>query len=83
MANIWKPGVYPGSRRKKDYFEGWYFKSVSADEKTAYAIAPECRITRDPETSHAFIMIMDARDQKLFHFKYPLLNSGPIKINSK
>lgn len=72
MANIWKPGVFQGIRKKKDYFEGWYFKSVSADEKKAYAIIPGVSITRDPNTSHAFIMIMDARNQKLFHFKYPL-----------
>lgn len=69
---IWKPGIFQGRGKKKDYFEGWYFKSVTQDEKTAFAIIPGVSITENPEKSHAFIMVMDARNQKLYYFEYPL-----------
>ncbi len=38
MSNLWKPEVFQGKGNKKNYFEGWYFKSVSKDENTAYAV---------------------------------------------
>lgn len=72
MRKIWNPGIFQGKGKKKDYFEGWYFKSVSNDEKTAFAIIPGLSVTRDHQKSHAFIMIMDARHQQLYYFQYPL-----------
>ena len=35
LGKIWKPEVFQGRGKKKDYFEGWYFKSVSQDEKNS------------------------------------------------
>ncbi|UTB32878.1 MAG: hypothetical protein NKF70_00940 [Methanobacterium sp. ERen5] len=61
-----------GPKQKKEYFEGWYFKSVSKDEQTAYAIIVGVSITKIFEDSHAFIMLMDARNQVLHYFSYPM-----------
>lgn len=72
MPNIWKPGVFQGRGKIKDYFEGWYFKCVSKDEKTAFAIIPGVSLGHNIANSHSFIMIMDARNQKLNYFKYPI-----------
>ncbi len=72
MLNIWKPEVFQGNGKKKDYFEGWYFKSVSEDEKTAYAIIVGISIARNIEKSHSFIMFVDSRNQELHYFQYPL-----------
>jgi hypothetical protein len=72
MAKIWKPEVFQGRGKKKDYFEGWYFKSVSKYEQNAYAIIAGVSITKKLNKSHAFIMLMDARNQVLHYFKYPL-----------
>src|SRR5664279_2627474 len=72
MAKIWKPEVFQGRGKKKDYFEGWYFKSVSKDEKLAYAIIAGVSISKNMNKSHAFIMLMDARNQVLHYFKYPI-----------
>ena len=72
MVKIWKPEVFQGRGKKKDYFEGWYFKSVSKDEKIAYAIIAGVSISKKIDKSHAFIMLMDARKQVLHYFKYPI-----------
>jgi hypothetical protein len=72
MTKIWKPEVFQGRGKKKDYFEGWYFKSVSKDEKIAYAIIAGLSISKYPNNSHAFIMFVDARNTKLHYYQYPL-----------
>lgn len=72
MAKIWKPEVFQGRGKNKDYFEGWYFKSVSKDENLAYAIIAGISISKNLNKSHAFIMLMDARNQVLHYFKYPI-----------
>jgi len=79
MVAIWNPEIFQGKNKKKNYFEGWYFKSVSADEETAYALIPGLSLSKDQEKSHAFIMLMDARNQKLYHFKYPLAEFSATK----
>lgn len=72
MTNLWKPGVFQGSLKKKGYFEGWYFKSVTADEKEALAIIPGVSLARDRADSHAFVMFMNARARTMAYFRYPL-----------
>jgi hypothetical protein len=72
MAKIWKPAVFQGKGKKNNYFEGWYFKLVSKDEKKAFAIIPGVSLTKDRAKSHAFVMVMDARQKQLYYFKFPL-----------
>jgi hypothetical protein len=72
MSNIWKPAIFQGRGKYQDYFEGWYFKSVDRDEKTAFAIIPGLSLSKDKTKSHAFIMLVDARNQKLYYNEYPV-----------
>lgn len=45
---------------------------VDYSEKRAYAVIPGVSIARDPLKSHAFIMFLDARAQKMNYFRYSL-----------
>ena len=72
MTKIWKPEVFQGRGKKKGYFEGWYFKSVSNDEETAHAIIAGLSLTENPNDSHAFVMLMDARNKNLHYHQYSL-----------
>lgn len=70
LRKIWNPQIYQGAYRKKDYFEGWYFKLVSSDGKSAVAIIPGIsRKSRDE--SHAFIQIIEGDTGKTMYFEYP------------
>ena len=80
MLGIWKPEIFHGRGKNKDFFEGWYFKIVDRREKSAYAVIPGVSITKDPSNSHAFIMFFDARAQKMHYFRYPL---GELKASDK
>lgn len=72
MLDTWKPGIYHGRRKKKDFFEGWYFKMVDSAENNAYAVIPGVSISMDPLKSHAFVMFLDARAHQMYYFRYPL-----------
>jgi hypothetical protein len=72
MLDTWKPGIFHGRRKKKDFFEGWYFKMVDRSEKHAYAVIPGVSITGDPLKSHSFVMFLAARAQRMRYFRYPL-----------
>jgi tocopherol cyclase len=70
--SIWKPGVYHGAGKTRDYFEGWYFKCVSREERAALAVIPGVSITAEAKRSHAFVMVADASSQKAHYFRFPL-----------
>lgn len=71
MFTKWKPAVFQGSLHKKRYFEGWYFKAVDKSEDNALAVIPGISLT-DKDNSHAFIMVLQARKQKLHYFDFPI-----------
>lgn len=66
---IWRPETFQGSLRKKKYFEGWYFKQVTADARHACAVIPG--ISLGKSGSHAFIQFFDSRAGKAWYFRYP------------
>ena len=72
INNIWKPEIFHGLRKKKDFFEGWYFKMVDLSEEHAYAVIQGVSISKDPLKSHSFVMFLDARAQRMHYFMYPL-----------
>ena len=72
MFDTWKPGIFHGRKKRRIFFEGWYFKMVDSSEKNAYAVIPGVSIAGDPLKSHGFIMFLDARAQRMSYFRYPL-----------
>jgi hypothetical protein len=74
---IWNPGTFQGAGKKKNYFEGWYFKSVDRDERAAYAVIPGVSLAADCARTHAFVMLMDARRHRMFYFRHPLAEFRP------
>lgn len=66
-----KQEYFQGQHRKSRYFEGWYFKCISADRKHAIAIIPGMAV--DPRgEKHAFIQVINAVSGKTWyhHFSY-------------
>lgn len=67
---LFHPEYFQGQRKKKHYFEGWYFKCISADRKRAIAIIPGMAI--DPQGAHhAFIQVINAVSGKTHYFHFP------------
>lgn len=54
MGNIWSnQNLFQGNLRKKNYFEGWYYKQVSRDGNTAISFIPG--ISLNDNDSHCFV----------------------------
>ena len=37
---LWHPEAYQGSRKRRNYFEGWYYKLVNRDRSRSLALIP-------------------------------------------
>ena len=66
---ILNPSTYHGTRQKPPFFEGWYFKMVSADEKHKIAIIPGVILGKD---AHAFVQVIDGSDGSTEYFTFPI-----------
>ncbi|MBS0010523.1 MAG: hypothetical protein KFF49_03890, partial [Bacteroidales bacterium] len=67
---VFRPWVFQGSKRYRNYFEGWYFKHVSADRKHVYAIIPGVSLSEND--SHSFVQLIDGLSGETFYYRYPL-----------
>lgn len=50
-----EPIYFQGSLKKRNYFEGWYYKMVSKDTHTTVALIPG--VSLNPVDTHAFIQV--------------------------
>lgn len=60
IGRIWSPETFQGVHRKKDYFEGWYFKLIDPARETVLALIPGIAIGESRQNAHAFIQLIDA-----------------------
>jgi len=67
---LFSPHVFQGDLKLKNYFEGWYFKQVTADLSHVWSFIPGIALT--PEGKQAFIQFIDGITGKTAWFEYPL-----------
>ncbi len=67
---VFHPSWFQGSRRRKNYFEGWYLKSVSEDGGFSMVFIPGISMTS--EDSHAFVQAIDGKTGRTWYFRYRL-----------
>jgi hypothetical protein len=75
LKSIWSPAMFQGWGRKKNYFEGWYFKIVTADESHAYGIIPGIALSKND--SHSFIQVIDGVQKKSAYHRFTLSEFVP------
>jgi hypothetical protein len=63
------PDLYHGHGKKPPFFEGWYFKTVSADEKQRYAFIPGAILG---EKGHAFVQVLNGSTGASAYHTFPL-----------
>lgn len=72
FSNVLKPDRYHGFSAKPPFFEGWYYKLVSEDEATRFAIIPGVYLSPNPAESHSFVQVFDSEAQVVRYHTYPL-----------
>ena len=68
---LYHPEIFQGHLSKKKYFEGWYYKCVSAQEDQTIAVIPGIAMY-DREDRHAFIQVMDGQQQTATYHRCPI-----------
>lgn len=53
LKKIKHPVLFQGKLDKKKYFEGWYYKQVTADRKTSLSFIPA--VSLNPDDPHSFV----------------------------
>lgn len=67
---VYNPEIFQGNLKKKNYFEGWYFKNVSSDLQHVYSFIPGISLTENDK--HAFIQVINGITGKTDYVTYPL-----------
>ena len=70
LPRFLKPELFQGNLNKKKYFEGWYFKNVSADMEHVWSFIPGISLNQDDP--HAFIQSIDGITGETDYTSYPL-----------
>ncbi len=66
------PEMFQGNKKKKRYFEGWYFKMVSDDGQSILSIIPGISLSSDGSEQHAFIQVIDGKTAQTFYYSFPI-----------
>lgn len=69
LRKIYNPPEFQGNLKKKNYFEGWYLKHVSADLMHSVSFIPGISLSKDP---HSFIQIINGLTGESFYIRYDL-----------
>lgn len=71
ISKLFNPEVFQGKFKRKNYFEGWYYKIVSKDEMNSFAFIPGIAYDKNGN-GHAFIQIIDSVNYRTEYFKFPI-----------
>lgn len=71
FKNVLNPNSYHGFNATAPYFEGWYYKLISADHYHKLAIIPGVYIAPQRENSHCFVQVFDYQAEQVRYFRYP------------
>jgi tocopherol cyclase len=66
--SVFRPWAFQGSLRRKNYFEGWYFKHVSADRNHVWSFIPGISLSRGGHSS--FIQVLNGLTGESHVFDY-------------
>jgi tocopherol cyclase len=66
--DIFHPERYHGAAKKPPFFEGWYYKLVSANMQDRLAFIPGIILGKD---AHAFIQVLDGTKRRAEYFRFP------------
>lgn len=59
FRKVMNPVWYHGHDKQPPFFEGWYFKCVTADEQNKWAFIPGIFKNKDADKSHSFIQVLN------------------------
>lgn len=69
FRTLFHPDQFQGEAKTRRYFEGWYFKLLTRDQSSAFAIIPG--VAMDEEgNKQAFVQVLDGKKQTALYHKF-------------
>lgn len=79
MIKFINPDLYHGKYKKKNFFEGWYFKIADKNNENRFAFIPGISKGSLHKHNHSFIQVLDDKKCTYSYFKY---NEGSFNYNN-
>ena len=78
---VFRPWAFQGSISRRNYFEGWYFKHVSADQRQVWSFIPG--ISLSSEGRHAFIQVLNGltSESQVYEFGVEEFSASGKELN--
>lgn len=64
--------IFQGNKKKKNYFEGWYFKMVAEDGESVISVIPGISLPEKGKEQHAFIQIINGKNATTSYHSFPI-----------
>ena len=71
FCRVMRPLAFHGAGKSGPFFEGWYFKLISADASKRISVIPGMYIGQDKKDNHAFIQVLDGVDGSSHYLTFP------------
>lgn len=72
IRRLFDPEIFQGKYKKRNYFEGWYYKLIDEQTENVFAVIPGVSIGKNVKDSHAFIQILNAQANRAYYIKYDI-----------
>ncbi|MCG3258628.1 MAG: hypothetical protein H7644_02690 [Candidatus Heimdallarchaeota archaeon] len=71
LRKIWNDSIFQGKNKKRNYFEGWYFKIINSAEDEIYAIIPGISYDKDGN-GVAFVQFFNGINAETTFFEFDI-----------
>jgi len=71
IKRLFTPGMYHGQDNQKVFFEGWYYKMISADQNQRWVVIPGIFHHPDPARAHSFIQVLNGITNTVEYHRFP------------
>ena len=72
FRKIWNPDWFQGNQKKRNYFEGWYFKLVNPYKTATWAVIPGISHGSNEKESYPFIQLINGKTGDTHFIKYKM-----------
>jgi tocopherol cyclase len=77
LSRLRDPAIFQGNLKKRNYYEGWYFKQVDPRGVIRLSVIPGISLTE--KDNHAFVQVFDGLRVKSHYVSYPIESFKPEK----
>ncbi len=70
LRGVFNPALYHGGSKRRDFFEGWYFKFVNAQKTRSCAFIPGVSLGKRDEEPHAFVQFLSGKESRADNFTF-------------